>query len=60
MPRVFSESFGSLEISYYSFVTSKELVFHCFAIENNSNNFSFHLCAYNNVSVLVRISESRP
>lgn len=60
MPRAFSESFGSLEISCYSFVTSKGLVFHCFAIENDNNNFSFHLCAYNNVSVLVRIPESRP
>lgn len=58
MSRVFSDFFCSLEISYHSFVTSKECVFHGFAVENN--NFSSNLPADDNVSILAQIPESRP
>lgn len=54
MPRMFRDSFGSLEISHHSFVTNKKHAFHCLPIKKI---FSFNPCACYNVSVLVWIPE---
>lgn len=57
-PWVFNDFSGYQRFNTTAFDTSKELVFHNFAIEKKNTLF-LNLCIHNNVSVLVWIPESR-